>query len=97
MPVTINFNKFWEYYCATARMDYSGYRKQFFAAFSQALEDLNFKDWRYPGGWPSTGIIKKNLTKICTKTRVIMLSNGVPAGAVTNILDRFKKWTKEFY
>ncbi len=79
MPVSVNFNRFWNYYCSTARKDYSGYSKQFFAAISKALEDLKLKDWRYPGDWPSTAIIKKNLTKICTRARVIMISNGVPA------------------
>lgn len=97
MPATISFDKFWNYYSSTSRTDYSRYRNQFFSAFSRALEDLDLKDWRYPGGWPSTGIIKKNLTKICTKTRVTMLSNGVPTEAVKHILDRFKKWIKEFY
>lgn len=95
---SINFQKFWDYYKSTARTaDYSRYREQFFRAFSKSLEDLNLKDWRYPGNWPGVDVISKNLTKICTKTRTIMISNGIPTTAVTNILDRFKKWFREFY
>ena len=98
MPVTVSFEKFWDYYRSTTRtVDYSQYRKSFFWAFSKALEDLRFKTIVCPGDWPSTATIKTNLTKICTKVRVIMISNGVPAAAVTNIIDRFKRWFKEYY
>lgn len=94
--IDMDFAKFWKYYNATSRTDYSGYRKLFFSAFSDALVDLDMKDWRYPGNWPSTVAVKKNLTKICTKVRVKMISKGVPAGAATQILTSFKKWIKEY-
>lgn len=98
MAAQIDFKRFWNYYRATARtVDYSGYSEKFFWAFSKALEDLQLKDWRYPGNWPTVDTIAKNLTKICTKVRTKMLSNGIPATAVTNILDRFKKWFREYY
>lgn len=98
MASVISFDKFWKYYNSTAKtVNYSGYSKQFFSSFSKALEDLNLKDWRYPGNWPAPETISKNMTKICGKVRVNMISNGVPAAAVTNILDRFKKWFREFY
>ena len=94
----INFTKFWEYYNATAKtVNNSKYSKQLFSSFSKALEDLQLKDFRYPGNWPTPETISKNMTKICGKVRVNMISNGVPAAAVTNILDRFKKWYREFY
>ncbi len=95
---SLNFSKFWEYYQATARTaDYSRYRDKFFRAFSDSLEDMQLKDWRYPGNWPSVDTISKNLPKICSKVRVAMLSGGVPSAAVTNILGRFKKWFQEYY
>lgn len=98
MASVISFAKFWEYYNATAKtVNYSGYSKQLFAAFSRALEDLKLKDPRYPGDWPAPAIISKNMTKICSKVRIIMISNKVPEAAVKNILDRFKKWYREFY
>lgn len=98
MASAINFNKFWQYYNATAKTaNYSSYSKQLFSSFGKALDDLKLRDWRYPGNWPEPATISKNLTKICSKVRVNMISNGVPAAAVTNILDRFKKWFKEFY
>ena len=98
MAAPIEFRKFWDYYCATAKtVDYSEYSRAFSRSFSTALEDLDLKDWRYPGDWPAPTTISRNMTKICTKVRTKMISTGVPAAAVTHILDRFKKWFREYY
>ena len=45
----INFDKFWNYYDATTRTDYSRYRREFHDAIFDALVDMDMIDACYPG------------------------------------------------
>lgn len=90
----VAFDKFKTYYRATSRTDNSRYLDRFTTAF---------KYWMHEGGYPqgmysdTINWVHAHMTKLCTKTRTTMISNGVPAASATQVINIFKRWFKDTY
>lgn len=91
---SVDFAKFWSYYKSAARADHSKYRSYFDRCFKNEMSKAGCPQGLYSN---TVNLVEKNLNGLCQKTRVDMLSDGVPDAAARHIIDNFKKWFKNYY
>lgn len=91
---SINFEAFWKYYRGATRVDYSGYRATFVKCFCESEAKYGLSEGY---GSDHVNAVDKRLAPICSQTRVLMLSKGVPDAAIKHITTHFKKWFKSYY
>ncbi|MGN0168082.1 MAG: hypothetical protein ACI4AB_08575 [Acetatifactor sp.] len=91
---SINFEAFWKYYKGAARSDYSRYRAIFVKCFCESEAKYGLSEGY---GSDHVNAVGKRLAPICSQTRVLMLSKGVPDAAIKHIITHFKKWFNSYY
>lgn len=90
----VAFDKFKTYYKATSRTDNSRCLEKFSSAFRYWMDKGG-----YPQGFHSDTVnwVHAHVSTLCTKTRTMMISNGVPAASATQVINIFKRWFKDTY
>lgn len=85
----IEFDEFKTYYKESSRTDNSMYLDKFITAFRAEMEKAGFPDGLYSDTVNRTSA---RLSGLCSKTRVLLVSKGVPSASATQIINMFKKW-----
>jgi len=81
-------DKFWDYYSNVTKGKNDQYRRTFY---------LVLYNHGGVGNSTSAEYVKNNLSQICKKVKIGMLTAEVPPGIATSILIQFKKWVAHFH
>ena len=85
----IKFDEFKTYYKESSRTDNSKYLDKFITAFRAEMKKAGFPEGLYSDTVNQTSA---KLSGLCSKTKVQLVSKGVPSASATQIINMFKKW-----